>query len=139
MFLRQYSILEIMKKSSHLIEDLHFEHRLWTSDLSFYSDEMQVFTTHLNLIGNRGDEIHSPAQLKKFKKEFEALGKTLMKLQKEISEHEHVLAGYEKKGEKKDHSDLLTTHAQARSNFEEFKKKYSSLKKDFLQFLEINK
>jgi len=39
------------------IDELHFEHKLWTSKMRFYMDELSIFENHLSELVQRNTQL----------------------------------------------------------------------------------
>lgn len=115
--------------------DLHFEHKQWRSELSFWEDELKSFNNRLEELVKRWTYKNVLAQLEHFQNEFILHSEVIDTLQHDINVHETDMAAHDKKGEDVINRDFAKLHTAFRDRMETQRKIYADLKKEFYQFL----
>lgn len=116
-------------------ENLHFEHTLWKSELSFWNDELKTFENRLSELVTRWTDKEVLAQLEHYQNEFILHGGVIENLQETIEEHEANIAGHSKKGDESLDVALTKKHIEFREKMETQRQIYADLKKEFFRFL----
>ena len=52
------------------IDELHFEHRIWTNNMKFYRDELKIFENRLEELVTRNTKLEVTAQIEHFQNQF---------------------------------------------------------------------
>ncbi|MFT4568448.1 MAG: hypothetical protein ACI9FN_003417 [Saprospiraceae bacterium] len=78
-----------MKKKAIYIDDLHFEHKLWKSQLEFQRDELKVFTHRLEEVVVRWTDKDVLSKVEHFQNVFIRHNEVIDTLIHDINEHEH--------------------------------------------------
>ncbi len=125
-----------MKATEQHIEDLHFEHKLWLSEANFYRDELKVYHKQAQELGKRNTSADAEKRVVHFEHEFKISNRELESLFEEINDHEHSLADFEQNISTEVVNKQSAEHIRMRKRFHEFKEQYSSLKSEFMHFLE---
>jgi hypothetical protein len=124
------------EKTKH-IDDLHFEHQLWSSEAKFYADELKIYQNRLAEVAAKNTKAEVRKQVEHFQNQFIIQKEQLDTLNHEINVHEQWLAKYSAKNpvaiEHKFFADHKTMHEQA----EAFRKIYNELKDEFRRFLAV--
>lgn len=123
-----------MKTTEQHIEDLHFEHKLWQSEVSFYQDELKIYKEQIEHIGQRDTSSEIKDKIKSFESQFQNSNEELESLHQEIVAHEHDLATIEKNNLEGSEGKDTEKHAETRRKFQDFKDKYTNLKNEFRSF-----
>jgi hypothetical protein len=124
-----------MKKEIIYNSDLHFEHKQWRSELSFWEDELKTFNNRLEELVKRWTDKNVLAQLEHFQNQFIRHGEVIDTLQHDINVHETNMAAHDEKGEDVINRVLAKNHLEFRDRMETQRKIYSDLKKEFYRFL----
>lgn len=124
-----------MKSEVVYSDDLHFEHRNWEGEISFWQDELKSFRKRLEELSNRWTDEKVLAELEHFQNQFIRHGEIIDILEHEINVHETDLAQHAKKGEDVMDRELTKNHIDFRERMEMQRKIYAELKKDFFRFL----
>jgi len=115
--------------------DLHFEHKQWRSEFSFWEDELKTFNNRLEELVKRWTDKTVLAQLEHFQNQFIRHGEVIDTLQHDINVHETNMAAHDEKGEDVINRALAKHHIEFRGRMETQRKIYGDLKKDFYRFL----
>jgi hypothetical protein len=124
-----------MKKEIIYNSDLHFEHKQWRSELSFWEDELKTFNNRLEELVKRWTNKNVLAQLEHFQNQFIRHGEFIDTLQHDISVHETNMAAHDEKGENVINRVFAKNHLEFRDRMETQRKIYADLKKEFYRFL----
>jgi hypothetical protein len=126
-----------MATENVMLTDLHFEHRLWETELNFYADEIAIYENRLSdlVTGNRGKDILP--QLEQFQNQFIRQKEVIDHMRHDIREHEHAISHFAEANPRYSTSDEVRfeDHDDLRERMDQFKKIYAELKKDFYQFM----
>ena len=123
-----------MKKAIH-ISDLHFEHVLWNSDLSFQRDELKIFQNRLEEVAPRYTNEDILKKVDHFQNNFTRHLEVLDILQHDIKMHETELSTFAKEHPVAVDHVHFSDHGGLRDRIETQQEIYSTLKKEFTRFL----
>ena len=117
------------------IDELHFEHRIWTNNMKFYRDELKIFANRLEELVTRNTKLEVTAQIEHFQNQFILQREAAEKIISKCGDHDKFLAN-----QAKDHPIaidhvLFADHTKLRDEAETFDRLYSELKKEFIAFL----
>lgn len=126
---------KVMKSEVIYSDDLHFEHRQWQGEISFWQDELKSFKKRLEELSSRWTDEKVLAQLEHFQNQFIRHGEVIDTLEHEIHVHETDLAEHSEKGEEVLDRDLTKNHFEFRERMESQRKIYAELKAEFFRFL----
>lgn len=116
------------------VQDLHFEHKLWTNELEFFAGELKFFEKRLGELVSRYREIEVLAELEHFQNQFIRQKEVLDKLLRDIHVHEQLLSN--KLQREADITDaLLDEHADLREQMSDYRRIYNEIKEDFFRYL----
>lgn len=126
-----------MNKKTEVLfnEDLHFEHKQWQSELTFWEDELKSFNNRLNELINRWTKREVNVQLEHYQNEFILHGKVIDQLQEAIEKHEIRIAGQTQVGQDALDTVMTKKHLEFRNKMETQRQIYANLKKAFFHFL----
>lgn len=124
----------ITEKTKH-IDDLHFEHQLWSSQAKFYTDELKIYQKRLEEIASKNTNIDVRKQVEHFQNQFIIQKEQLDILNHEITVHEQWLAKYAKEHPVAIDHKLFTDHKDMHVKSETFQKLYAELKDEFRKFV----
>ncbi len=126
-----------MEKTKKLrLSALHFEHELWSMEVSFFKDELKLYQKWLEEVASKNTHEDVLKQVEHFQNQFIIQKNQLSVLKHQIKAHEQWLSGYA--GEHPvaiDHASFAD-HAVMRENVATSKKLYTDLKLEFKRFLE---
>ena len=123
-----------MEKTIH-ITDLHFEHKLWLSELSFQKDELNVFQHRLEEVSIRWSDNVIRRKIEQYQNQFIRQNEVLDILIHELNEEEAVLAIHAKANPSIIDQMRFNDHTEMRDKVETQIHLYKELKKEFLRFL----
>lgn len=126
---------KVKKGAKKHMDDLHFEHKVWTRQLEFSKDEIQFFKDRAGEISQRYTDKDVLKRLEYFQNQF-------IIQRNEIDEFLHAIRIHEdsfkvevdKNPVAVDHR-LFNDHGDERDRFDMFVKLYSELKTDFMTYL----
>jgi hypothetical protein len=118
------------------IDQLHFEHRLWSSGAGFYADELGIYQGRLEEIASKNNSGNIPEQIEHFQNQFIIQKEQLDILTHDIMMHDRSLSHYAQKHPVAIDHVLFADHAVLRSKNEAFVKLFQELKSEFTAFLE---
>ncbi|MBR9920963.1 MAG: hypothetical protein GYB31_08995 [Bacteroidetes bacterium] len=126
---------DIEKKDRVYIGDLHFDHTVWTKELDFYSDEINIFENRLEEISQRWTNNDVLAHLERFQNQYIRQKEVIDTLKHDIKIQEQGIANFAK-----DHPVAIDhvhfhDHDGMRDRMETFRKIYMELKVDFYAFV----
>jgi hypothetical protein len=116
-------------------DDLHFEHKLWNNQLSFYNDELHIFQNRLDEVARRNNEKDVTIKIEQFQNKFLIQKNQLDQLKHDINHSEQKLAASAEKNPIAFDHHLFHDHEGERKKVETFAKLYSELKQDFYTFI----
>ncbi len=116
-------------------DNLHFEHRQWQGEISFWKDELKSFKTRLEELSKRWTDEKVLAKLEHFQNQFIRHGEVIDSLEHEINVHETAMAEHSEKGEEVLDTKLSRNHFEFRERMEMQRKIYAELKVEFFRFL----
>ncbi len=126
-----------MNKKTEVLfnEDLHFEHKQWQSELTFWEDELKSFNNRLDELINQWTNREVTVQLEHYQNEFILHGKVIDQLQEAIEKHEIRIAGQTQVGQDALDTVMTKKHLEFRNKMETQRQIYANLKKAFFHFL----
>ena len=74
------------------IDELHFEHRLWSNQLKFYRDELKIFNHRLEELAKANTKTEVTARIEQYQNQVIRQNEVIDELLHRINEHEHGLA-----------------------------------------------
>ncbi len=117
------------------IDDLHFEHQLWMSEAKFFADELKIYQKRLAEVASKNTKEDVRKQVEHFQNQFIIQKEQLDILNHRVNEHEQWLEKYATNHPVAIDHKLFPDHDSMHEKMDTFKKLYSELKKEFLQFL----
>jgi hypothetical protein len=121
-------------KTKH-IDDLHFEHALWTSEARFYADELKIYQKRLEEVASKNTSQEVRKQVEHFQNKFIIQKEQLDILNHEVNIHEQWLAKIAKQNPIAIDHQLFADHKTIHERMEVFPKIYNELKNEFKRFL----
>lgn len=124
-----------MDKEVIFNSNLHFEHKLWESELAFWEDELKSFKNRLEELVERWTDKGILAKLEHYQNEFILQSGVIDELKEAIEKHEIRMAGQSEEGREALDLAMVKKHAEFRDEMETQRDIYDKLKKEFLRFL----
>jgi hypothetical protein len=122
-----------MVSSTQDLATLHFEHRLWNSELGFFADELKIYEHRLEELTQKYRSVEVLSGLEHFQNQFIRQKEVLDTLKHDIHIHEQKLQEALQRGEE---APLEPEYHQfIGEQMETFRSIYSDLKKEFYQYL----
>jgi len=117
------------------MDELHFEHKLWTSKMRFYMDEVSIFENRLSELVVRNTKVEVTSQIEHFQNQFIRQREVAAEIVSKCNDHEKFLVN-----QAKDHPIAIdhvffADHTKLRDEAETFDKIFSELKGEFMSFL----
>jgi predicted nucleic acid-binding Zn-ribbon protein len=125
----------MIDKKPIFISDLHFEHKLWISELLFWQDEIGTFKHRLEEIVERFEDNEVLAKVEKYQNQFIRHREVIDTLKHDIKAAEHTLAVYAAEHPEAVNKEYFEDHESLRDRMETQRKLYGELKTYFLNFL----
>lgn len=118
------------------LNQLHFEHSLWSNELSFYKDELKLLNNYLEEIASKNTKHDVMVEVEQFQNRFIRQKEVLDTLLHDINEHEQlVLHAFQNLNPIQATKSKFEDHAALRESIDTFKKLYAELKLEFFKFL----
>jgi hypothetical protein len=112
---------------------LHFEHQLWTNELRFFEDEINIYEGYLGDLVTQSNDKEMLAKLEHFQNQFIRQKEVLDELNSDIHKHEqHLSLLLQDDQDSNDVDD--EQHQEMSERIDRFKTIYSELKQNFLKF-----
>ncbi len=121
-------------KNKH-IDDLHFEHALWTSEAKFYADELKIYQKRLDEVASKNNSEDVRKQVEHFQNKFIIQKEQLDILNHEVTVHEQWLAKMAKQYPTAIDHQLFADHKTMHERMDSFNTIYAEFKKEFNRFL----
>lgn len=114
--------------------DLHFEHTLWTSELTFWEGELKSLESRLNELISHWTDKEVLAKLEHYKDVFTLQSDVVRDIKKSIKQHEINILDHTPNGHESMDIPRVKEHLKLRSKMETQREAYGNLKKEFFQF-----
>lgn len=118
-------------------ETLHFQHRLWSNELSFVEDELKIFEHRLEKLVNTLQDRDMLAKLEHYQNQFIRQKEVLDQLQHDIKVHEQEIGRMLQNGSEPGDQDTAR-HLNMEGEMATFRKIYGELKSNFFKFMAAN-
>jgi hypothetical protein len=127
--------MNAMENKKLLIEDLHFEHRVWGNALTFYKQEIELYEKRLEELVLKYDDQQMLSNLEHFQNQFIRHKEVVHNLLHEIHRHEAILANFAENNKADNlHHTHFEYHEHISDQMKTFKKLYSEMKEEFWKF-----
>jgi hypothetical protein len=128
-------IRTMIKGKKPSIAVLHFDHKVWRNQLSFYKTELKILGEKLEEIAskNTGKEIH--ISIEQFQNKFIIQNNEIDILNHKIKLNEHQISIPKVKGPYLTPPEAADNYARIKNEIEQFIKIYSEVKEGFFKFL----
>ena len=123
----------VKEKRVH-IDDLHFEHTRWISELKFYLDELPIFRSRLEEIAKRYTSAEVLAELDQFQNRIYLERNAIDELLHDINLHEKEIAKYAKEHPVAIDHVLFNDHTPLRDRIQTNRKMMDELKREFNRY-----
>ncbi|MDA9066194.1 hypothetical protein N9K26_00165 [Flavobacteriales bacterium] len=117
------------------LDVLHFEHEAWVKQLSFYKDELKIYTNRLEEIAERYNGRGVMMVLEQFQNQFIRQNEVIDILDHDINAHEQILVNSVKENPVASNHRLFNDHDGLRDRMATFLKLYNELKPNFMRYL----
>lgn len=117
------------------IDELHFEHKLWTSKMNFYLDEVAIFENRLSELVLRNTKVEVTSQIEHFQNQFIRQREVAQEIISKCNDHEKFLVNQAIEHPVAINHVFFADHTKLRDEAETFDKIYSDLKVEFMSFL----
>lgn len=122
-----------MATTKKSIEKLHFDHRLWMNELSFFSDELKVYERRLEDLVTKNNDKKVLGLLEQFQNQFIRQREVLEELHHNIKVHEQKIGEAIRRG--KEVPIDPDFHNSIKGEMESYRRIYRDLKRKFFGFL----
>lgn len=122
-----------MVTTTKSIEKIHFDHRLWMNELSFFSDELKIYEHRLEDLVSKNNEAIVLSLLEQFQNQFIRQREVLEELHHDIKVHEQKLGEAMRKGQEAPLDPAF--HQYMKEEMESYRNIYTDLKRKFYSFL----
>ncbi len=123
-----------ISKTKH-IDDLHFEHQLWSNEMKFYSDELKIFQKRLEEVAQKNSSEDIRKSVEHFQNQFIIQKEQIDIINHHITIHEQALAKFAKEHPVAIDKHLFFSHGDLKDKTDAFRGIYSDLKKEFYLFV----
>lgn len=123
------------KTKNIYLSDLHFEHKLWNSQLAFYEEEIQIFEHRLEELVVKYTSQEVLSQLEHLQNQFIRHKEVIDQLKHDIKIKGQSLSQYAENHPVAIDHVYFTDHTGLRDRMESFYDIYGDLKKEFMNFL----
>ncbi|MBL7811930.1 MAG: hypothetical protein JNL57_06865 [Bacteroidetes bacterium] len=117
------------------LHELHAEHKLWISELTLATDELNSFGQRLQEVNAANTATEIRAQVEHFQNQFIRQKEVIDTLKHEINEHERSIAQVAEANNTASDHRKANDHSGARENMDSFRKIFADLKQEFITFL----
>lgn len=117
------------------ISDLHFEHKLWLNELTFYNNEVDGFENRLAEVSSRNTIMEAKAGIEQYQNQFIRQKEVIDELKHEINEHEHKLSQHAQEHPVAIDHQYFGDHTDLRSRMQTFRELFNELKDNYFRYL----
>jgi hypothetical protein len=126
--------MSVATKKFIYISDLHYEHRLWRNELSFYKEELVILSERLKEIILKNSENKVGVHVESYQNRFDLQRDHISELKHRIKKHDQFLADFaETHPIAVDHVHFQD-HTNLRDDMDRFRELYYELKTEFNKF-----
>lgn len=122
-----------MATTTKSIEKLHYEHRLWMNELSFFSDELKIYEHRLEDLVQKNNDTTVLSLLEQFQNQFIRQREVLDELTHNIKVHEQKIGEAIRRQKEVPIDPEL--HAYTAGEMESYRTIYHDLKRKFYNFM----
>lgn len=122
-------------KQQMYISDLHFENQIWMNELGFFKDELQIFESRLGELVVKYTDKEFLARLEHFQNQFIRQKEVHDELMHRIKKHEAALSQFAAEQPTAINHVKFRDHPGLRDSMKQFRKIYSELKEEFIEFM----
>ena len=124
-----------MKKKAIYINDLHFEHKQWKSELAFQEGEIKTFVKRLEDVVVRWTDKDILRQVEHFQNQFILHGEIIDTLNHDINEQVHKLSAFAAAHPVAIDHVHFEDHTEMRERNEDQSRMFNKLRKEYMRFL----
>lgn len=117
------------------IDELHFEHRLWTSAVRFYTDELAIYQQRLEEMVGKNSDPETRKKINHFQNQFIIQKEQLYTLKHHIGIYGQRLSKYAEQHPVAIDHILSADHKEMEDKYEIFRTFYNKLKAEFIHFM----
>jgi len=117
------------------INELHFEHQLWTRELKFYKDELAIFNKRLAEVESMYTDKEILARSKGFQNQLTLQNNLADGLLLDLIGHEQFLADTAKESVVSINRRVFSDHPELRDRMDNFVRKYRELRNEYMRYL----
>ncbi|HRK26656.1 MAG TPA: hypothetical protein PK239_05120 [Chitinophagales bacterium] len=126
-----------MSEKHIFMKDLHFEHKIWLSELAFCKEELKIFKERLGEVAMKNTGHEAMAQVEHFQNQFIRQTEVIDEYRHEIKQHENFLEAEALKHPTAIDHRHFPDHKGMRDDMDVFRKLYADLKHEFMNFLTV--
>lgn len=124
-----------MKTKHTYLSDLHSDHKMWTSRLGFYKEEVDMFESYLGEVSTKNTSKECLAEVEQFQNQFIRQKEVVDELVHDIKLKEESLTQYAKDNPVAIDHVYFKPEPGLTDRFETFEKIYGDMKGDYRKFL----
>lgn len=117
------------------MDSLHFDHRLWNTELKFFMDELSIFGGRLAEVSSANTDATIKVKVEQFQNRFQIQMFEIEKILKKIKSHESHLADAAKQNVVASDHMLFTDHSDMRKDVEAAGAIQQTIKAEFNRFV----
>lgn len=117
------------------IDELHFDHQLWTNQIRFYRDELLIYQKRLEEVASKNTATDVRKKIEHFQNQFILQKEQIDMLRHDTKIHENWIAKYAKENPEGIDQEYFADHENMRRRMVKFIDLYNELKKEFILFL----
>jgi len=123
-----------MESKSYNINDLHFEHRLWKSEMKIILGELNVYEEWLASLSQRSQKVEFQKKIEKFQNKFLIQRTHYDKFNDRINAQDSFIESLEKENPKDISETSINDHTHLKEEIDYAYKLYTELKADYKVF-----
>jgi hypothetical protein len=127
--------METLKGKRVHADELHFEHKLWASELNLCAEQLKVFQNRLEEVAQKNTNKDILIKVEQLQNQFIIQKNHIDKLLQSFKRDEHHLATLAQANTTAFDHRLFEDHEQEREEVNTFKSIYSAMKNEFYEFL----
>lgn len=117
------------------MDSLHMDHRLWNTQLKFFTDELNIFSDWLGKVSQANTDVTVKVKVEQFQNRMQIQQEEIDKLLKRIRSHESHLADAAKQNTVASDHMLFGDHPGMRAEISALTNIQESLKAEFQRFV----
>jgi hypothetical protein len=125
----------MLKEKKPSIAILHFDHRVWMNQISFYKLELKIFSEKLEEVASKNTNYEMHISIEQFQNRFIIQNNEMDILAHKIRLNEHQVSTPVVKGPYLVSPEAAENYIKIKGEMEQFIKLYSELRDEFYKFL----